>query len=248
MDREAQPQRKRIKTSIIGFDEAIGGGIPAGAVCLITGEPGTLKTSLAFSILYNSSMKPGTKCAYLVLEQTKKCLLNQAMSIGLTDKDVLNEISIMDVGSIRKNLHFQKGEESWLSLIKLYINDLVRDEKVEVLAIDSLDVLEALAKFQDKRTDLFHFFGWLRELGLTTIVVSERPLDVRGERHSDEGHLADAIINLGLYPTSDVHVQRRIRCIKMRCTKHETSYFTLVLDDGRFEITRPMSSASMSER
>ena len=242
--KEENSPKTRVKTNIVGFDDLIGGGIPAGAVCLITGEPGTMKTSLAFSILYNSSLKPGQKSAYITLEQPKKCLLSQVASIGLKNKEAIDRISVVDVGTLRRNMRFPKGEESWLELIKMHVRDLVKTENVKVLGFDSLDVLETLAKFKDRRSELYNFFGWLRDLGLTSIVISERPTDTRDSHYPDEAYLADAVINVGLYPTSDVHVQRRIRCIKMRCTKHDTSYFTLVLEDGRFEITSTMSATS----
>jgi len=40
-----------IKTFVRGFDEEIGGGIPQGHVVLVAGPPGTMKSSLAYSIL-----------------------------------------------------------------------------------------------------------------------------------------------------------------------------------------------------
>ena len=50
----------RVKTFIQGFDEALGGGIPRGHVVLMSGSPGTMKTSVTFSILYNN-VKAGSK-------------------------------------------------------------------------------------------------------------------------------------------------------------------------------------------
>ena len=49
------------------------------------------------------------------------------------------------------------------------------------------------------------------------------------------------MIQLGLHPTTDLYVQRRLRCMKMRSTKHETGFYALTFDDGAFEVTRAVS-------
>ena len=43
---------RKIKTYIEGFDEILDGGIPEGHVVLVCGTPGTMKTSLTYSIMY----------------------------------------------------------------------------------------------------------------------------------------------------------------------------------------------------
>jgi KaiC/GvpD/RAD55 family RecA-like ATPase len=47
---------RSFKTYIRGFDEEIEGGIPQGHVVLVAGPPGTMKSSLAYSILYNNAL------------------------------------------------------------------------------------------------------------------------------------------------------------------------------------------------
>ena len=45
-------QEARIRTFIHGFDEKMSGGIPQGHVVLLAGEPGTMKSTIAFNIIY----------------------------------------------------------------------------------------------------------------------------------------------------------------------------------------------------
>ena len=234
--------RKRIKSHVAGFDEAIGGGVPSGSVCLVSGAPGTMKSSFAFSVLFNNAAMEGMKCAYFTLEQSKDCLLDHMAGLGMGDGGTFKNLVIIDMGNIRKNLNFVKAKGSWIELLKMYVGNLVKSEYISILALDSLEVLETMAKFEDRRTELYYLFEWLRDLGITSFIISERPLDFsRTGRYTDEAYLADGIIHLGLHQTSDIYVQRRIRCVKMRSTKHETNYFALVCDDGRFEVTRAVS-------
>ena len=58
---------ERISTFIEGFDEVLGGGIPKGSVVLISGSPGTMKTTLAFSMLYHNVKANNSKGIYISL-------------------------------------------------------------------------------------------------------------------------------------------------------------------------------------
>src|SRR2546426_4137386 len=88
---------------------------------------------------------------------------------------------------------------------------------VDLLVIDSLEALEVLAKFEDRRTELFRFFEWLRDLGGTTLVLAEASSDAPflglepPQPRRDETFLADGILELKMHPISDVEVQRRGR-------------------------------------
>src|SRR2546425_12801669 len=60
----------RLQTHVEGFDEALGGGIPRGSLVLVAGTPGTMKTALPFSILYEN-VKAGSKALYVSLEESQ---------------------------------------------------------------------------------------------------------------------------------------------------------------------------------
>jgi len=234
--------RERMRTFVEGLDEAIGGGVPQGYIVLISGSPGTMKSSLAYSILYNNAANNGSKCLYMTLEQNRASLVEQMEEMGMKDDGAYDKISIVDMASLRKNLSFIQAKGSWIALFKMHLKNLMKNDRFHMLVIDSLDVLETMAKFEDRRTELFYLFEWLKELDVTTFLVSESPLSSsENGKHRDEAYLADGIFLLTLYPVNDIEVQRRIRCVKMRSTKHETGYFVLVWDGTRFEIARAVS-------
>ena len=116
----------------------------------------------------------------------------------------------------------------------------------DLLVIDSLEALEVLAKFTELRSDLFQLFEWLRELGATTFVLTEAPpesvlMPVERTHALDASYLADGVIHMKMHQVSDVAIQRRLRVVKMRGTAHETGYFALVFEEGRFGVTRALS-------
>jgi len=231
-------QRNRIKTYVRSLDELIGGGIPEGYVILLSGAPGTMKSSFAYSILYQNAVRDGRKSAYFTLEQGKDLTLEHMASMGMADPKGTGNITTLDMGNIRKNLSYLQGRGTWLELFKMYCNNVMKADHVSILVVDSLDVLEAMAKLQDRRTELYFLFEWLRDLGPLTFLISERPVDLSGAVvPPEEAYLADGIIALEMHPTSDLFVQRRLRVAKLRATKHETGYYSLSYEDG-FEVTR----------
>jgi len=238
-------ERNRIKTYVRGFDDAIAGGIPDGFIVLISGAPGTMKSSLAFSVLYQNALRDGRKSAYFTLEQGKDLTLEHMASMGMGDEGVLQNITTLDMGNIRKNLSYLQGRGTWLELFKMYCNTVMKADSVSVLVVDSLDVLEGMAKLQDRRSELYFLFEWLRDLGPLTFLLSEKPLNFgSGAAPPEEAYLADGIIALEMHPTSDLFVQRRVRVVKMRATKHETGYYALAYDDSSFEVTRSVTGSS----
>ena len=102
-----------------------------------------------------------------------------------------------------------------------------------------------MAKMQDRRSELYFLFEWLRDLGPLAFLISEKPLNLAGgTAPPEEAYLADGIIALEMHPTSDLFMQRRLRVVKMRSTKHETGYYALSYEDGAFEITRAVTQTS----
>ena len=62
---------ERLKTYIEGFDKVLEGGIPRGHIVLVTGTPGTMKSSLSYYILYNQVKKNDITGVYVTLEQSR---------------------------------------------------------------------------------------------------------------------------------------------------------------------------------
>ena len=235
-------ERPRIPTHVKGFDEAVGGGLPEGYVVLVAGAPGTMKSSLAFSIAYNNALRDGRKGVYFTLEQSKDNLLEHMASMGMADEKALGLVTILDMGSIRKNLNFLQGRGTWFELFKMHCTNIMKADRQSILVVDSLDVLETMAKMADRRTDMYFLFEWLRDLGPLTLLVSERPGDATaGVTAAEEAYLADGIVQVAMQPTSDLQIQRRIRVVKLRSTRHETAVYALAWAPGGFEVTRAVS-------
>ena len=226
----------RVRTYIQGFDEKLSGGIPEGSVVLLCGEPGTMKSTLAFNVLYHNAMRESRNGVYVTLEQSREGLTHHLRQMGLDPKDVEEHVSIVDLGMIRKNLN--SAQESWFEIFRMYAANLKRTLGFDLLVIDSLPVLETMAHFANPREELFKLFEWIRDLDATVFMIQEMsgPQDPYG-RHGEE-FLADGIIVVKMQAVDDANIQRRIRCVKLRSTAHSPNFYTLLYQNGLFQVTR----------
>jgi len=232
-------QIERVKTYIQNFDDVLGGGIPKGQVVLLTGTPGTMKSSVSYSIIYQNALQNHIKSVYMTLEQSRDNLLQQMNAMGMDKEEVKEYVHILDLGLIRKSLSQLSAKGTWLQVFKMYAESLKHSLGYEILVVDSLDVLEMAAQMGDnRRSDLFFLFEWLRSLGITTFLLSETSPDKMFENKYDEGYLADGVISLKLHELGETDIQRRIRAVKLRSTNHKTGYFSLLFNDGVFRATQ----------
>ncbi len=232
------------RTFIEGFDDAIPGGIPEGHVVLLSGPPGTMKSSLAYNILWRGAQEDGAQGLYVTLEQGKPSLEFQMARMGLDPKRVGEVVRIEDLSRIRRGVEELRGtsrltspsERPWLDVLKAHLEDVRESSPFDLLVLDSLPVLEIIAGLRDRRITLFHFFGWLKSLSVTSFVVTEAVPDLNAVR--DEDFLADGVIHLSMERVGDIDVYRRIRCVKMRGVDHSPSIYTLEFRDGAFRATQ----------
>jgi KaiC/GvpD/RAD55 family RecA-like ATPase len=222
------------KTYIKGFDEELNEGIPEEHIILVSGTPGTMKSSVAYNILYNNIKDEESVGVYVSLEQSRENLLFQLKSLGLHEIEDLS-LTILDMAKIRKEVDMTK-EKPWIDVMKKHLGYLKESLNFDLLVIDSLPVVEMISKMEDERAYLFYFFEWLRDLKVTTFIISEISTDP--SKVYPEEFLADGIILLTMERVNEVDVHRRIRCVKMRGVNHNTGYFTLEFKDGVFQASQ----------
>ena len=247
---------KRIKTYIKGFDENLQGGIPEGHIVLLAGSAGTMKSSLAFNVIYNESLQ-GKTCLYLTLEQSYPSLINHCINMGydftkintVIMKDFGNfqndlakinnsekgTLIMVDIGCIRKEVKDVKVSEnrSWLNVIKNIIRKIKQEAKLDIFILDSLSALYVLSRFESPRVELFYIFEFLRDMDVTSFLISEIPLDGSKYAEYDEDFLSDGIIHLRLTPFRR-NIVREISVVKMRTTNCNHDIFSLEFKDGQF--------------
>jgi non-specific serine/threonine protein kinase len=236
----------RIKTFIEGFDEALGGGIRERHIVLISGTSGTLKSSLALSVLYNNLKNQGSKGLYLSLEESKESLLETMQGLNLGDFDE-KELMIVDIGRMRIEHEEVNEEKNWFGIIEEYLKRKVLNENISLLVLDSLTALSSMSKPDNLRNELFQFFNFLKGLGVTTFLITESSgnSDNGLSARNTEEYLSDGLINLNFVERNGT-IELRIRCVKLRHSEHSPNYFILDTSNGRF-VARPANGYSVNK-
>jgi KaiC/GvpD/RAD55 family RecA-like ATPase len=234
--------QKKIRTYIEGLDLKLDGGIPAKSIVLIAGTTGTMKTSLSYHILYHNALQAERYCGYISLEQKVEDMLAQMTGLGYDVSAVKNRLSLVDI-SVLRLVRDELQAQNFLEVFKMYVDNYRR--RWSLLAIDSLQVFELLARLDMPRLQLFSVFKWLRDCGLTTLIVTELPsyfvtyTNTFGFEFTygvyGEDYLADGIFHLMLEPTRK-GMRRKFRCVKLRKSRHALDEFTLICDREQFKV------------
>jgi KaiC/GvpD/RAD55 family RecA-like ATPase len=226
---------ERIKTHVKKLDEQLEGGIPKGTVSLIGGTPGCMKSTLAYSILYNNAVKANLKGLYITFEQEKDSLKEQMQTLGMTEES--DNLGIVDHSMIDKEVEVDmRFEINSIRKAKSYLDDIVKEEDLDLLVIDPLNALYTLTTIKNPRREIYRFFTELRQMELTSFIISEiHQGDNRFSKYGVEDFLADAIIHLDCRREKDM-LERYIGVIKMRYTNHNLQYFPLFYNNNGFNI------------
>jgi len=231
----SKKKTEKLKTYVDGLDENLKGGIPKNSVVLLAGPPGSMKSSLAFNILYNNALKEDKRSVYISLEETRDSLIDNMQGLEMDWNDVDRKMSILDLGLIRSRVSEIENLD-WIQVFKRYVKNLKKNINNEILVIDSLPVLNTMAEFNDPRRELFKFFEWLRGMKITTILVHETSLKDIEFSDAGEGFLSDGIIHLEMQK-KDTSLNLFLSVLKMRKTDHPRDYYPLIFEDG-FELVK----------
>lgn len=222
-----------VSSGIPGLDEILGGGIPAKTVNLVCGPAGSAKTLFGMQFLVGG-VKNGERGIYITLEESRSNI-ERAMNnyrFNILEHEKNNNILIMDLGAIRKDAiskELEKGMASFSSIIKV-IKNLQRLINAKRCVVDSITALGLYySNYEELRRELFVFATELKELDMTSLLISESPDGGNSlTRYGVEQFVCDSFIVLGLEEVKG-ELRRTIMVRKMRFAKHDTTKHPIVI-------------------
>ncbi len=232
----------RVPTFVTGLDNILNGGIPQGATVVIEGSAGTMKSTLTYAILYQNALRRGTHGLYMTLEQSRTDLEEQMSELGMArtgQVDLKDRLAIVDLGELR---HFlaEAGESDlttdWFKSVLRQLRSFKSEFPVGLFVLDSMNALLSLHNKENPRVDLFHFLRELKELGMTSLLISEiGDGSDNGLGRSTLDYLVDGIIRMEANRVQDI-VNMQMGVVKMRKSSHKRSFHPLIVSRGRFEV------------
>jgi circadian clock protein KaiC len=212
------------------LDEVLGGGLPAGHVYLVEGEPGTGKTTMALQFTAQG-VREGQKVLYVTLSESRSELLLVARNHGLP----LDGAHIVELKPSEEDLKpegqytvFHPAEVELSDRVQTIISE-VRRHQPHRLVIDALSEVRMLAKdpLRYRRQVLS-----LKDSISTNCTVlllddrSSRQLDV--ELHS----IVHGVISLSKVQREYGKTRRRLEVTKLRASAYREGFHDYLIRDG----------------
>lgn len=218
----------RTITGIAGLDKILNGGIPAGRVVTVIGNPGSGKTTLAAQFLYNGVKNYNENGVLVSLEETKQHYYNEMMGFGWNFEELEKEkkFAYIDGSPFRRvpdqtrigRLVVGGKEFSMLSLIDAVTSN-VEALGAKRVVVDPIAALTFMyPDIVEKRRAVLDLVDALVALNTTTLLVTELKSGGAGRSFEMEEYLAHGVIVLQLMQVGASTV-RAIQVEKMRQTQ-----------------------------
>ncbi len=227
----------RHKTGIAGFDELVQGGLVEKRIYLVSGPPGSGKTTFGIQFLaYGATI--GELGLYVTLSESPHNIVsdmsNYALNIPTLIK--LKKLLFLDLGP---TLEYGYGDELHSVITPSFdsanqtapeaeapspfivykeISNFVKQYNIQRLVIDSVSAIRFTSeKRSQEEKEMSRFMRNLRELGCTTILLSEL---TDPNTYSTEQFAASGVIFMHNFMRED-SMTRAVQIIKMRGTEHD---------------------------
>jgi circadian clock protein KaiC len=154
----------RVSTGIPGLDQMFGGkGVYAGSSILVSGAPGTGKSSVAASFA-NAACKRGERALLFAYEESESQLMRNMRSIGIDLGPWLRK-GLLQIHASRPTLH---GLEQHL----VHMYDLVRAFKPSIVIVDPISNLSSQDKDTGLKLTLMRLIDFLKSHRVTALFTS----------------------------------------------------------------------------
>ncbi len=204
-------------------------------VVLITGPPGSMKSSFVYMLMSKYLEKTGNFGLYATLEETAASHLQNMESLGMKVSPNMQISDFTDLREDNENIDYLKFTQKMIGHFKQS-----RGDGFTVFAFDSLGALYSLMEHEEHmRKKMYHFFKALREAGLTAFVIMERNPDGTSHLLGNEGFLSDGIIFLGL-KRKQGRLVRFMQIEKMRATRHSMEMHAIEVRNGELAVLGPI--------
>jgi KaiC/GvpD/RAD55 family RecA-like ATPase len=211
---------ERVSTGVPGLDKYINGGFPEGSLSLVTGGPGSGKTTFCIKFV-EEGIEKGENCLYITTGQRTEDIKMDAESYGIDlDDENLTIDRVSPSNDVAEDIRTQ-----------------ISNENFDRVVLDSLSVFEMhwgekdhLRKYINKLME--HF----RDIDGTVVVTSERPGDGSSlSRMNIAEYIVDGVIKLEGYALGET-TYRSLQVVKMRRTNIDGSILDMNIDENGISV------------
>ncbi|MEQ9394052.1 circadian clock protein KaiC [Haliea sp.] len=216
---------QRVSTGMADLDEMLGGGIFRGSTTLVTGAPGTTKTTFASGVAASASQR-GEKVLYICFDEAPEEIVRNMKSVNIHLADAVKNHTLHMEGFVARS--------SGPDLLAGRTRQLLKEFQPRFLILDPVSAFTAIGSEELGYSAIRLITHEAKQRGVTVILTSLLD-DVEQNKEKSKAHistLADNWIHLS-YVANAGERNRALTIVKSRGTAHSNQVRELILSsDG----------------
>ncbi len=226
-------ERATVASGVAALDRLLGGGVDRGTCTLISGTPGTGKSTLTLQYAAAAAQR-GDHAAVFAFDEARALILHRAAAIGIPVREGTGagEIQVRQVDPA----DVTPGEFAHI------VRQSVERDHARVVVIDSLNgYLNAMPEADFLTAQLHELLAYLNGQGVATfLVVAQRGFALQDANSPiDSSYLADTVITMRMFEHAG-EVRKAISVLKKRSGPHEASIRQIWFDPGGVHLSEPL--------
>jgi KaiC/GvpD/RAD55 family RecA-like ATPase len=239
-----------VPTGIGQLDELLHGGFPKGRCILVTGGCGTGKSIFGVQFLIEGITKYGENGILITTEESPSAVAADMKGFGwdLRELEKEGKLGIIDIATPKSRVPYAGKDEVArlinMNTLLLALSQLQKTTGAKRAVLDSVPGLELVIEEAGAIRHAIHrLIATLKELGCTTLLISEGRGKGQISRYDVEEFISDGVIFLEQIRHSG-KFERGLTIVKMRGTLHESKTNPMVITDKGISII-PARGASL---
>jgi KaiC/GvpD/RAD55 family RecA-like ATPase len=230
----------KIKSGIFGLNPLLDGGINENSATVVIGCSGAGKTTFATQFI-RRGLESGQEGIFVSLDENKEQIIREATEMGWK--------SIVDYIEDERLVFIDASGQEFSSFIKKELPSFVADWKGANARI-SIDPLTPVMWSVTDRYEQRELIGFMlketRKVGTVLATLEEHGTsgDLSGNETIIPMYLADSVIHLKSYLETDIGLQRRLKIVKCRNSRHSKMEHTYSIVKGLGLVVNPGKARS----
>jgi KaiC/GvpD/RAD55 family RecA-like ATPase len=201
----------RVSSGVPGFDEIVEGGLPTNRLYVVSGPPGSGKTTFSSQFITEGA-RNGENCLYVTMHESKDELIHDMSNFDFGFEKVMRSDRVQFLNLVTeagKRTITQFGTDGGLTN---RLTAFIESNDIDRAVIDSTMLLQHF--FADMSEEITGFLSSLKQTDTTILLISEM---TDPTSYSDEHYLAHGVIFFHNYMEAG-GMTRGVQTIKMRGT------------------------------
>jgi len=234
----------KIKSGIYGLNTLLDGGINENSATVVIGSSGAGKTTMATQFI-RRGLELGQEGIFVSLDENKEQIIREAIQMGWK--------KIVDYIEEEKLVFIDASGLEFSAFIKKELPSFVADWKGANarIAIDPLTpVMWSTTDRYEQRELIGFMLKETRKVGTVLATLEEHGMagDLSGNETVIPMYLADCVIHLKNIHTPDGGLQRRLKIVKCRSSRHSKMEHQYSIVKGLGIVVNPDNSTLMPSR